>query len=59
MMGGQVPAEQIAKDFEAYGRPPEYFSDEYPQHLVEITKPFMMATTEVTVGQFRQFVSES
>ncbi len=59
MMGGQVPAEQVARDFEAYGRPAEYFSDEYPQHLVEITKPFMMSTTEITVGQFRQFITES
>lgn len=59
MMGGQVPAQQVAKDFEAYGRTPEYFADEYPQHPVEITKPFLMSTTEVTVGQFRQFILES
>src|SRR5262249_35972048 len=29
---------------------------EGPVHAVEITKPFYMGTTEVTVGQFRRFV---
>jgi formylglycine-generating enzyme required for sulfatase activity len=31
---------------------------EGPEHKVEITQPFYMGTTEVTVGQFRQFVDE-
>ena len=31
---------------------------EGPEHEVEITQPFYMGTTEVTVGQFRQFVDE-
>jgi formylglycine-generating enzyme required for sulfatase activity len=30
---------------------------EGPQHEVEITQPFCIGQTEVTVGQFRQFVS--
>jgi formylglycine-generating enzyme required for sulfatase activity len=30
---------------------------EGPQHEVEITQPFYMGQTEVTVGQFRQFVT--
>jgi formylglycine-generating enzyme required for sulfatase activity len=30
---------------------------EGPEHDVEITKPFYMGTTEVTVGQFRKFVA--
>lgn len=59
LMGSHVPAEQIAKDYVEYGRAPEYFADEFPQHRVEITKPFLMADTEVTVGQFRQFVTET
>jgi formylglycine-generating enzyme len=59
MMGGQVSAEQVAADYVEYGRPAEYFSDEYPQHRVEITKPFLIGETEVTVGQFRKFVEET
>jgi formylglycine-generating enzyme required for sulfatase activity len=31
---------------------------EGPEHEVEITRPFYMGVTEVTVGQFRQFVEE-
>ena len=56
LMGSQVPAETLARDYSDYGRDADYFRDEYPQHLVEITKPFLLASTEVTVGQFRAFV---
>src|SRR4029077_10970887 len=31
---------------------------EGPEHPVEITQPFYLGATEVTVGQFRQFVDE-
>jgi formylglycine-generating enzyme required for sulfatase activity len=31
---------------------------EGPEHEVEITQPFYMASTEVTVGQFRRFVED-
>jgi formylglycine-generating enzyme required for sulfatase activity/uncharacterized membrane protein len=31
---------------------------EGPEHPVEITQPFYLGATEVTVGQFRQFVEE-
>jgi formylglycine-generating enzyme required for sulfatase activity/uncharacterized membrane protein len=34
----------------------ERLPGEGPQHEVEITQPFYMGQTEVTVGQFRQFV---
>ena len=37
----------------------QWFQDELPLHPVRITKPFFMAATEVTVGQFRQFVKET
>jgi formylglycine-generating enzyme required for sulfatase activity len=33
--------------------------DEMPQHDVEIARPFAMATTEITVAEFRRFVRES
>ena len=33
--------------------------DERPAHPVKITKPFWIASTEVTVGQFRKFVEET
>lgn len=32
---------------------------EGPQHVVTISKPFWMGSTEVTVGQFRQFITET
>jgi formylglycine-generating enzyme required for sulfatase activity len=38
-------------DEEIYATP-----EEKPQHLVRLTRPFYMGTTEVTVGQFRKFV---
>ena len=38
-------------DGEMYATP-----EEKPQHLVRLTRPFYMGTTEVTVGQFRKFV---
>ncbi len=34
------------------------FENERPQHEVEISRDFHMATTKVTVGQFRQFVRD-
>ncbi len=35
----------------------EQFADEQPQHTVQLTKPFRLGATEVTVGQFRRFVT--
>jgi len=37
----------------------DYFNNEKPVHRVRITKPFYLGAHEVTVGQFRQFVSAS
>jgi formylglycine-generating enzyme required for sulfatase activity len=37
----------------------ENLIDEAPAHKVRITRPFYMGATEVTVGQFRQFVKQS
>lgn len=36
---------------------PGRYVDEGPLHQVDISQPFYMGLTEVTVGQFRQFVS--
>ncbi|WP_020468670.1 bifunctional serine/threonine-protein kinase/formylglycine-generating enzyme family protein [Zavarzinella formosa] len=33
-----------------------FLRSESPEHEVEITKPFYLGATEVTVGQFRQFI---
>jgi formylglycine-generating enzyme len=37
----------------------EAFDWEKPQHRVRITKPFYLGATEVTRGQFRQFVDDA
>ncbi len=37
----------------------QWFQDELPLHPVRITHPFYMAATELTVGQFRQFVKDT
>jgi formylglycine-generating enzyme required for sulfatase activity len=34
-------------------------ANESPQHEVEIARPFAMATTEITVAEFRRFVRDS
>ena len=44
---------------EKLGLPSDYQSrvnSEAPQHRVQITRPFYLSTTEVTVGQFKAFV---
>ena len=38
---------------------PDRRSDEGPVHEVTITRPFLLGTCEVTVGQFRKFVEET
>ncbi len=59
-MGSDETPEALARDYPQYGR--ERFvqlSDEAPVHPVHITRPFYMGKTEVTVGQFKRFVSAS
>ena len=52
--------EEIDHQFEVVGDNwgKDRLPSESPDHPVEITKPFHMCTTEVTVRQFRQFVEE-
>jgi len=54
MMGSGRSAAEIARLFKLKA---EYFEDEHPQHRVKITKPFYLGAHEVTVGQFREFIS--
>jgi formylglycine-generating enzyme required for sulfatase activity len=37
----------------------QWFQDELPLHPVRITKAFHISATQITVGQFRQFVKET
>ena len=53
MMGSRLSAAEVAKRFDTKV---EYFEDEHPRHRVTLTKPFHLGATEVTIGQFRQFV---
>lgn len=60
IMGSDEPIESLQKAYplaERYRL--ENLFDEAPRHKVRITKPFYMGATEVTVGQFRQFVEQS
>ena len=57
MMGSRESAETLAKAFAKYDAKPEWFEDEYPRHRVRISKPFYLGVYEVTVSQFREFVT--
>lgn len=41
----------------AIGSDPNANADERPRHRVRIARPFYLSSTEVTIGQFRQFVA--
>ena len=59
MMGSSISAQEVERRFKDFGAKAEYYTDEHPQHRVRITKPFYMGIHEVTVGQFRRFVSSA
>ncbi len=56
MMGSRLSAAELAKRFGLPADAAELFEDEHPRHRVTLTKPFHLGATEVTIGQFRQFV---
>lgn len=58
-MGSSEPAAQIVSSFAAYKRQAADFADEFPSHKICITRPFYFGKFEVTVGQFRQFTTDS
>ena len=58
LMGSFESEAAIKAAFPEDSHEPAFFRDELPQHRVRITQPFLMGKTEVTVGQFRQFVEE-
>jgi formylglycine-generating enzyme required for sulfatase activity len=59
LMGAVETADALVRAFPEVNKPPSYFVDEYPQHRVRITKPFLLGKYEVTVGQFRRFTDET
>jgi sulfatase modifying factor 1 len=61
MMGSHEPAESVAAN-PVYSDAPgqvKWFQDEHPLHRVTISRPFYLQETEVTLGQFRRFVSDT
>jgi formylglycine-generating enzyme required for sulfatase activity len=50
VMGSSEPKEKLATRFE--GATPDDFTDEYPAHTVEISKPFYLGKNEVTQEQW-------
>ncbi len=56
---GSIPEEQagIPAGGGAVVSIPQLLASEGPQHHVKISRPFAMGQTEVTVGQFREFVT--
>ena len=57
MMGSSLSAEDVHRRFP--GGKKEWYEGEHPQHRVRITKPFYMGAHEVTLAQFRRFVTAS
>lgn len=59
-MGSDEPIARLEKDFPLMERQRlEELRDEAPVHHVRITQDFYLGQTEVTVGQFRQFLHAS
>lgn len=54
LMGSHESAEEVARLFNSEA---SHFTNEHPQHRVEISKSFYLGVHEVTVGQFRKFVT--
>jgi formylglycine-generating enzyme required for sulfatase activity len=55
---GSTP-EEIAQSAHVAVADNKFGAEEHPQHRVRITKPFYLANSEVTKGDFRKFVEET
>jgi len=56
MMGNEADMAGLLESFP--GSPQAWFADAQRRHQVTLTKPFYLASHEVTVGQFRKFVED-
>jgi sulfatase modifying factor 1 len=54
MMGSGDSAAQLAREYDIKER---YFTNEFPQHQVRISKGFWMGQTEVTQGQYKSVMN--
>jgi len=55
VMGSAVSAEEIDRRFP--GGKVEWYEWEHPHHTIRLTRPFYLGTHEVTVADFRRFVT--
>ena len=56
LMGSQISPEEAAR---RYGGEAKWSKDEHPPHLVEITKPFYLQTTEVSQAQWKKVMGDN
>jgi len=59
LMGNSYSVAETASKFPEVLIPSSGLMDEYPQHLVKMTTPFLLGKYEVTVGQFKHFVADT
>jgi len=55
VMGSSMSAQEI--DRRLPGGTVDHYADEHPHHTVRLTRPFYLGMHEVTVGDFRRFVT--
>ncbi len=57
LMGTAQTPDEMMQLFAKFEPKIEWFADEQPQHRVQITRPFLLGKSAVTVGAFRNFVT--
>lgn len=58
-MGSQESSAKLVQMFARFEPRANLFDGEHPAHRVRITRPFYLGAYHVTVGQFRQFVTDA